>query len=112
MPGQAVGPSNGTPQSYRGRLTLLSPTGLVIGIYPAKRAHAFEVIDGDELTLAAAVVVNDNAGYRDTLSRRVHGGRRGRHKLPIKADPRRTRGKEPRDRVTVVLRERLERRSN
>ena len=41
---------------------------VVIGIDPAKRSHAFEVIDGDERTLAAAVIVNDNAGYRDMLA--------------------------------------------
>ena len=36
----------------------------------------------------------------------------GRHKLPIKADLRKCLGKEPGDRVTVVLRERLERESD
>ncbi len=41
---------------------------VVIGIDPAKRSHAFEVIDSDEVTLAAAVIVNDNAGYRNMLA--------------------------------------------
>ena len=41
---------------------------VVIGIDPAKRSHAFEIIDGNEVTLAAAVIVNDNAGYRDMLA--------------------------------------------
>lgn len=44
------------------------PAGVVIGIDPAKRSHAFEVIDGNEVTLAAEVIVNDNAGYRHMLS--------------------------------------------
>jgi transposase len=42
--------------------------GVVIGIDPAKRSHAFEVIDSNEVTLAAAVIVNDNAGYRQMLT--------------------------------------------
>jgi transposase len=41
--------------------------GVVIGVDPAKRSHAFEVIDAAETTLAAAVIVNNNAGYRHLL---------------------------------------------
>ena len=41
---------------------------VVIGIDPAKRSHAFEIINGNEATLAAGVIVNDNAGYRDMLA--------------------------------------------
>ncbi len=39
-------------------------SAVVMGIDPAKRSHAIEVIDERENTLAAAVFVNDNAGYR------------------------------------------------
>ena len=37
---------------------------VVIGVDPAKRSHAIEVIDERERTLAAGVFVNDNDGYR------------------------------------------------
>jgi transposase len=37
---------------------------VVIGVDPAKRSHAVEVIDDRELTLATLQVVNDNDGYR------------------------------------------------
>jgi transposase len=37
---------------------------VVIGVDPAKRSHAIEVIDEHEKTLASGVFVNDNAGYR------------------------------------------------
>ena len=36
----------------------------VIGVDPAKRSHAIEVIDENEKTLASGVFANDNAGYR------------------------------------------------
>src|SRR5436305_727851 len=39
-------------------------TTVVIGVDPAKRSHAVEVIDERERTLAAAQFVNDNDGYR------------------------------------------------
>ncbi len=39
-------------------------SAVVMGIDPAKRSHAIEVIDERENTLAAAVFVNDNAGCR------------------------------------------------
>ncbi len=39
-------------------------SAVVMGIDPAKRSHAIEVIDERENTLVAAVFVNDNAGYR------------------------------------------------
>ena len=41
---------------------------VVIGIDPAKRSHAFEVLDSHEATLAAGIIVNDNAGYRQLLN--------------------------------------------
>ena len=37
---------------------------VVIGVDPAKRSHAIEVIDGQERTLAAGVFENTNDGYR------------------------------------------------
>lgn len=45
---------------------------VVIGVDPAKRSHAIEVIDEWERTLAAGVFGNDNAGYRQmrTIGRR------------------------------------------
>jgi len=39
-------------------------TAVVIGVDPAKRSHAIEVIDERERTLAAEQFVNDNDGYR------------------------------------------------
>lgn len=36
----------------------------VIGVDPAKRSHAIEVIDENEKTLASGVFANDNVGYR------------------------------------------------
>ena len=46
--------------------------GVVIGVDPAKRSHAIEVIDGREKTLAAGVFPNSNEGYRQmrTVARR------------------------------------------
>jgi transposase len=45
---------------------------VVIGVDPAKRSHAVEVIDDHERTLATLQVVNDNDGYRQlrVLARR------------------------------------------
>jgi transposase len=37
---------------------------VVIGVDPAKRSHAIEVIDEHERTLVSGVFANDNAGYR------------------------------------------------
>jgi hypothetical protein len=37
---------------------------VVIGVDPAKRSHAVEVVDDHERTLATLQVVNDNDGYR------------------------------------------------
>jgi transposase len=47
-------------------------TAVVIGVDPAKRSHAIEVIDERERTLASAQFVNDNDGYRQmrALARR------------------------------------------
>jgi transposase len=39
-------------------------SAVVIGVDPAKRSHAIEVIDGHERTRASGVYVNDNDGYR------------------------------------------------
>ncbi len=39
-------------------------SAVVIGVDPAKRSNAIEVIDERERTLAAAVLVHDNDGYR------------------------------------------------
>src|SRR4051794_18501559 len=44
----------------------------VIGVDPAKRSHAIEVIDEREKTLASGVFTNDNAGYRQ-MRRATHG---------------------------------------
>jgi hypothetical protein len=41
---------------------------VVIDIDPAKRTHAFDVIDSHEASLAAGIIVNDNAGYRQLLN--------------------------------------------
>jgi transposase len=43
-------------------------TAVVIGVDPAKRSHAIEVIDERERTLAAGLFVNDNDGYRQLRS--------------------------------------------
>src|SRR4051794_18952338 len=45
---------------------------VVIGVDPAKRSHAIEVIDEREKTLASGVFTNDNAGYRQ-MRRATHG---------------------------------------
>jgi transposase len=39
-------------------------SAVVIGVDPAKRSHAIEVIDGRERTQASGVFTNDNSGYR------------------------------------------------
>ena len=50
------------PSSFDDREVVVS--AVVIGVDPAKRSHAIEVIDGRERTQAAGVFANDNVGYR------------------------------------------------
>jgi transposase len=50
------------PSSIDDREVVVS--AVVIGVDPAKRSHAIEVIDDRERTQAAGVFDNDNAGYR------------------------------------------------
>jgi transposase len=50
------------PSSLDGWEVVMS--AVVIGVDPAKRSHAIEVIDDRERTQAAGVFGNDNAGYR------------------------------------------------
>jgi transposase len=49
---------------------------VVIGVDPAKRSHAIEVIDERERTLASGVFPNDNAGYRQMRALTVGLGNR------------------------------------